>query len=62
MINRLVLDWEGDKYIRVTADTEKEYMKKVLKYFTEHYPEAVFDTIKTTFDLSEVDFTQIENI
>lgn len=62
MIDRLVLDWEGDKYIRVTAGTEKEYIKKVLEYFTEHYPEAVFDTIKTTFDLSEVDFTQIETV
>ena len=62
MIDRLVLDWEGDKYIRVTADTEKEYINKVLEYFTKHYPEAVFETIKTTFDLSEVDFTQIETV
>lgn len=62
MVDRLVLDWEGDKYIRVTTDNEKEYIKKVLKYFTEHYPEAMFDTIKTAFDLSEVDFTQIETV
>lgn len=62
MIDRLVLDWEGDKYIRVTADNEKEYAKKVLKYFIEYYPEAAFDTIRDTFGLSEVDFTQIETV
>lgn len=62
MIDRLVLDWEGDKYIRIIADSEEEYAKKVLKYFIEYYPEAAFDTIRDAFGLSVVDFTQIENI
>ncbi len=62
MIDRLVLDWEGDKYIRVIADSEEEYIKKVLKYFIEYYPEAAFDTIRDTFGLSEIDFTQIKTV
>ncbi len=62
MIDRLILDWESDKYIRVTADNEKEYVKKVLKYFIEYYPEAAFNAISDRFGLSEVDFTQIKNI
>lgn len=63
MIDRLVLDWESDKYIRVIADSEEEYIKKVLKYFfIEYYPEAAFDTIRDTFGLSEIDFTQIKTV
>ena len=62
MIDRLVLDWEGDKYIRVTADSEEEYAKKVLNYFVKYYPETAFDTIRDAFGLSEVDFTQIETV